>query len=78
MPSISAVEICKTSLEHSRILFYLCSNLLIQSSVRFPENTGVFLMTSSILKDFFKALGRVKQIHNDVKVLLRTNQQTAG
>ncbi|KAB0404839.1 hypothetical protein E2I00_005546 [Balaenoptera physalus] len=25
-----------------------------------------------------EALGRVKQIHNDVKVLLRTNQQTAG
>uniref|UniRef100_H0XGE1 Conserved oligomeric Golgi complex subunit 6 n=1 Tax=Otolemur garnettii TaxID=30611 RepID=H0XGE1_OTOGA len=31
-----------------------------------------------ISEDFFKALGRVKQIHNDVKVLLRTNQQTAG
>ncbi|XP_043927592.1 conserved oligomeric Golgi complex subunit 6 isoform X2 [Protopterus annectens] len=32
----------------------------------------------SVTEDFFKALGRVKQIHNDVKVLLRTNQQTAG
>ncbi|KAF3825868.1 hypothetical protein GH733_006695 [Mirounga leonina] len=32
----------------------------------------------SRLQDFFKALGRVKRIHNDVKVLLRTNQQTAG
>ncbi|XP_070265236.1 conserved oligomeric Golgi complex subunit 6 isoform X1 [Myotis yumanensis] len=31
-----------------------------------------------ITEDFFKGLGRVKQIHNDVKVLLRTNQQTAG
>lgn len=31
-----------------------------------------------ITEDFFKALGRVKQIHNDMKVLLRTNQQTAG
>ncbi|XP_059820011.1 conserved oligomeric Golgi complex subunit 6 [Hypanus sabinus] len=31
-----------------------------------------------ITEDFFKALGKVKQIHNDVKVLLRTNQQTAG
>uniref|UniRef100_A0A2K6Q289 Conserved oligomeric Golgi complex subunit 6 n=1 Tax=Rhinopithecus roxellana TaxID=61622 RepID=A0A2K6Q289_RHIRO len=31
-----------------------------------------------ITEEFFKALGRVKQIHNDVKVLLRTNQQTAG
>uniref|UniRef100_A0A8I5ZM11 Conserved oligomeric Golgi complex subunit 6 n=1 Tax=Rattus norvegicus TaxID=10116 RepID=A0A8I5ZM11_RAT len=31
-----------------------------------------------VTEDFFKALGRVKQIHNDVKVLLRTNQQTAG
>ncbi|KAM7110746.1 conserved oligomeric Golgi complex subunit 6 isoform 3-T3 [Molossus nigricans] len=29
-------------------------------------------------KAFFKGLARVKQIHNDVKVLLRTNQQTAG
>ncbi|KAK7882936.1 hypothetical protein WMY93_029110 [Mugilogobius chulae] len=28
--------------------------------------------------EFFKALRRVKQIHEDVKVLLRTNQQTAG
>ncbi|XP_020793358.2 conserved oligomeric Golgi complex subunit 6 [Boleophthalmus pectinirostris] len=31
-----------------------------------------------ITEDFFKALHRVKQIHEDVKVLLRTNQQTAG
>ncbi|KAM7331181.1 hypothetical protein ACRRTK_010370 [Alexandromys fortis] len=31
-----------------------------------------------VTEDFFKALGKVKQIHNDVKVLLRTNQQTAG
>ncbi|XP_077014146.1 conserved oligomeric Golgi complex subunit 6 isoform X2 [Tamandua tetradactyla] len=31
-----------------------------------------------ITEDFFKALGRVKQIHNDVRILLRTNQQTAG
>ncbi|KAL8609891.1 Golgi transport complex subunit 6 [Nucella lapillus] len=29
-------------------------------------------------EDFFKALARVKQIHSDCKVLLRTNQQTAG
>ena len=29
-------------------------------------------------QDFFTALARVKQIHNDCKVLLRTNQQTAG
>ncbi|XP_077866062.1 conserved oligomeric Golgi complex subunit 6-like, partial [Saccoglossus kowalevskii] len=29
-------------------------------------------------EDFFKAMERVKQIHNDCKVLLRTNQQTAG
>ncbi|XP_076448028.1 conserved oligomeric Golgi complex subunit 6-like [Babylonia areolata] len=29
-------------------------------------------------EDFFKALARVKQIHTDCKVLLRTNQQTAG
>ncbi|XP_051934424.1 conserved oligomeric Golgi complex subunit 6 [Hippocampus zosterae] len=31
-----------------------------------------------ISEDFFKALSRVKQIHEDVKILLRTNQQTAG
>ncbi|KAE8627235.1 hypothetical protein XENTR_v10006915 [Xenopus tropicalis] len=31
-----------------------------------------------LTEDFFKVLGRVKQIHNDVKLLLRTNQQTAG
>ncbi|XP_064413857.1 conserved oligomeric Golgi complex subunit 6 isoform X1 [Latimeria chalumnae] len=31
-----------------------------------------------VTESFFKALGRVKQIHNDVKILLRTNQQTAG
>ncbi|KAK1168128.1 hypothetical protein AOXY_G11001 [Acipenser oxyrinchus oxyrinchus] len=31
-----------------------------------------------ITEDFFKALARVKQIHSDVKILLRTNQQTAG
>uniref|UniRef100_A0A8B9GV40 Conserved oligomeric Golgi complex subunit 6 n=1 Tax=Astyanax mexicanus TaxID=7994 RepID=A0A8B9GV40_ASTMX len=31
-----------------------------------------------ITEDFFKALSRVKNIHEDVKVLLRTNQQTAG
>ncbi|KAK7102644.1 conserved oligomeric Golgi complex subunit 6-like [Littorina saxatilis] len=29
-------------------------------------------------EDFFKVLARVKQIHSDCKVLLRTNQQTAG
>nr|XP_057936240.1 conserved oligomeric Golgi complex subunit 6 isoform X2 [Doryrhamphus excisus] len=31
-----------------------------------------------ITEDFFTALSRVKRIHEDVKVLLRTNQQTAG
>ncbi|TRY59115.1 hypothetical protein DNTS_009558, partial [Danionella cerebrum] len=31
-----------------------------------------------INEDFFMALNRVKSIHEDVKVLLRTNQQTAG
>ncbi|XP_063060336.1 conserved oligomeric Golgi complex subunit 6 [Engraulis encrasicolus] len=31
-----------------------------------------------VTEDFFKALNRVKLIHEDVKVLLRTNQQTAG
>lgn len=33
---------------------------------------------SSITMEFFDVLARVKCIHNDVKVLLRTNQQTAG
>ncbi|XP_049582311.1 conserved oligomeric Golgi complex subunit 6 [Syngnathus scovelli] len=31
-----------------------------------------------VTEDFFKALSRVKRIHEDVKILLRTNQQTAG
>ncbi|XP_067103067.1 conserved oligomeric Golgi complex subunit 6 [Osmerus mordax] len=31
-----------------------------------------------VTEDFFKALSRVKHIHEDVKILLRTNQQTAG
>uniref|UniRef100_A0A8C7GT89 Conserved oligomeric Golgi complex subunit 6 n=1 Tax=Oncorhynchus kisutch TaxID=8019 RepID=A0A8C7GT89_ONCKI len=31
-----------------------------------------------ITEDFFKALSRVKNIHEDVRILLRTNQQTAG
>uniref|UniRef100_A0A3P9IH71 Conserved oligomeric Golgi complex subunit 6 n=1 Tax=Oryzias latipes TaxID=8090 RepID=A0A3P9IH71_ORYLA len=31
-----------------------------------------------VTEDFFKVLSRVKQIHEDVKILLRTNQQTAG
>jgi len=30
------------------------------------------------VQDFFRALNHVKNIHEDVKVLLRTNQQTAG
>ena len=30
------------------------------------------------LQNFFEALERVKEIHNDCKVLLRTKQQTAG
>lgn len=29
-------------------------------------------------EDFFTSLARVKQIHNDCKILLRTNHQTAG
>uniref|UniRef100_A0A671UH25 Conserved oligomeric Golgi complex subunit 6 n=1 Tax=Sparus aurata TaxID=8175 RepID=A0A671UH25_SPAAU len=33
---------------------------------------------AAITEDFFKALSRVKHIHEDVKILLRTNQQTAG
>ncbi|XP_077467080.1 conserved oligomeric Golgi complex subunit 6 isoform X1 [Stigmatopora argus] len=32
----------------------------------------------AVTENFFKALHRVKQIHEDVKVLLRTKQQTAG
>ncbi|XP_054852884.1 conserved oligomeric Golgi complex subunit 6 isoform X1 [Eublepharis macularius] len=31
-----------------------------------------------ITESFFKVLGRVKQIHSDVKILLRTNQQRSG
>ncbi|MEQ2247188.1 Golgi transport complex subunit 6 [Ilyodon furcidens] len=31
-----------------------------------------------VTEDFFNVLSRVKHIHEDVKILLRTNQQTAG
>ncbi|XP_051535392.1 conserved oligomeric Golgi complex subunit 6-like isoform X2 [Myxocyprinus asiaticus] len=31
-----------------------------------------------VTEDFFRALNHVKNIHEDVKILLRTNQQTAG
>ncbi|XP_053378010.1 conserved oligomeric Golgi complex subunit 6-like isoform X2 [Mercenaria mercenaria] len=34
--------------------------------------------SGALSQDFFQALARVKQIHNDCKVLLRTNHQTAG
>ncbi|XP_029458622.1 conserved oligomeric Golgi complex subunit 6 [Rhinatrema bivittatum] len=45
-----------------------------------PDEMNVLRGTREgpVTENFFKALGRVKQIHNDVKVLLRTNQQTAG
>ena len=36
------------------------------------------ITATSLFQDFFLALTRAKAIHNDVKVLLRTNQQTAG
>lgn len=42
------------------------------------ESTLYPLIGIVFLQDFFKALNRVKNIHEDVKVLLRTNQQTAG
>ncbi|XP_052778414.1 conserved oligomeric Golgi complex subunit 6-like isoform X2 [Mya arenaria] len=32
----------------------------------------------ALSQDFFQSLARVKQIHNDCKILLRTNHQTAG
>ena len=34
--------------------------------------------SGTLSQEFFQALTRVKQIHNDCKVLLRTNHQTAG
>ena len=34
--------------------------------------------TFFLLQTFFEALGRVKEIHKDCKLLLRTKQQTAG
>ncbi|XP_041348478.1 conserved oligomeric Golgi complex subunit 6-like [Gigantopelta aegis] len=45
-----------------------------------PEEIKILRGTrdGQLHKDFFSALGRVKQIHTDCKVLLRTNQQTAG
>ncbi|XP_015748788.1 PREDICTED: conserved oligomeric Golgi complex subunit 6-like [Acropora digitifera] len=45
-----------------------------------PEETQALKGTKNgpITEDFFQALGRVREIHNDCKVLLRTKQQTAG
>ncbi|CAH1781027.1 unnamed protein product, partial [Owenia fusiformis] len=45
-----------------------------------PEEVKVLRGTrdGSLHQNFFTSLDRVKQIHNDCKVLLRTNQQTAG
>ncbi|KAH3820573.1 hypothetical protein DPMN_122317 [Dreissena polymorpha] len=34
--------------------------------------------SGSLSQDFFQSLARVKQIHTDCKILLRTNHQTAG
>ncbi|KAL4226096.1 Golgi transport complex subunit 6 [Mactra antiquata] len=34
--------------------------------------------SGALSQDFFQALARVKQIHTDCKILLRTNHQTAG
>lgn len=45
-----------------------------------PEEARVLRGTrdGQLQEDFFHSLTRIKQIHNDCKVLLRTNQQTAG
>uniref|UniRef100_A0A8D0BHB0 Conserved oligomeric Golgi complex subunit 6 n=1 Tax=Salvator merianae TaxID=96440 RepID=A0A8D0BHB0_SALMN len=45
-----------------------------------PEEMNVLRSARDgpISEDFFKVLGRVKQIHNDVKILLRTSQQRTG
>ncbi|XP_063967287.1 conserved oligomeric Golgi complex subunit 6-like [Lytechinus pictus] len=45
-----------------------------------PEEARVLRGTrdGQLQEDFFNSLTRIKQIHNDCKVLLRTNQQTAG
>uniref|UniRef100_A0ABM5GLU8 Conserved oligomeric Golgi complex subunit 6 n=2 Tax=Pogona vitticeps TaxID=103695 RepID=A0ABM5GLU8_9SAUR len=45
-----------------------------------PEQMNVLRSARDgpVTEDFFKVLGRVKQIHNDVKILLRTNQQRSG
>ncbi|XP_038050783.1 conserved oligomeric Golgi complex subunit 6-like isoform X2 [Patiria miniata] len=49
--------------------FQLTTNEVM--ALRGPRN-------GQLLQEFFAALERVKQIHNDCKILLRTNQQTAG
>ncbi|KAJ6659214.1 hypothetical protein lerEdw1_019260 [Lerista edwardsae] len=45
-----------------------------------PEEMNILRGTRDepVTEKFFKVLGRVKQIHNDVKILLRTNQQRSG
>ncbi|KAJ7341519.1 hypothetical protein JRQ81_005712 [Phrynocephalus forsythii] len=45
-----------------------------------PEEMNVLRSARDgpVTEAFFKVLGRVKQIHSDVKILLRTNQQRSG
>ncbi|BFZ10927.1 hypothetical protein BsWGS_13966 [Bradybaena similaris] len=45
-----------------------------------PEEIKILRGTrdGALQPEFFKALARVKQIHSDCKILLRTNHQTAG
>ncbi|KAL7991257.1 hypothetical protein Chor_015513 [Crotalus horridus] len=45
-----------------------------------PEEMNVLRSTRDrpVTEDFFKVLRRIKQIHNDVKILLRTSQQRSG
>ncbi|CAG5126682.1 unnamed protein product [Candidula unifasciata] len=45
-----------------------------------PEEVKILRGTrdGALQPEFFKALARVKQIHSDCKILLRTNHQTAG
>ena len=62
-------------------LYYNCmltTLVCIEVTLSCQQVAKCDVVTRSVTQEFFRALTRVKQIHEDVKVLLRTNQQTAG
>ena len=67
---------------HLHYMYLYVINVSISLSIKLHASTlfpsEIFANKPRMFQDFFDALARVKQIHSDCKVLLRTNQQTAG